>query len=251
MRVDAKPAQKSAEKPAADSSGHVEPKGPGARQEAINGKATAAEPAPVKKAKPGKNERAAGLFLKELVVSPGTVGAIAPSSPRLAREMVAGSDVHEARCVIEYGPGAGAFTGEILRQKPKDCKYFAIELSSRLAERYQARFPDARLYLGSAVDAPELCRREGLSGHNCVDIVYSGLPFASFGADLQTQIIERTIQVLKPGGLFVTFAYAGFSALTPAGQRIRRLFPKHFAKVSKGKTIWGNVPPAFVFRCIK
>ena len=192
-----------------------------------------------------------GVFVKEIVLGHGTVGAIASSSAGLAREMVAGSGIENARCVVEYGPGVGAFTGEILAHLPKGARYFAIELSPRLADKFQARFPDTRVYLGSAADAPELCRQEGMNGHSCVDIVFSGLPFASFGPELQATIIERTVQILRPGGLFVTFAYAGLSVCTAKGRGFRRLLPKHFDKVSRGKVVWWNLPPAFVYRCVK
>lgn len=192
-----------------------------------------------------------GVFIKEIVLGHGTVGAIASSSAGLAREMVAGSGIENARCVVEYGPGVGAFTGEILARLPKGARYFAIELSPRLADRFAARFPEARLYLGSASDAPELCRQEGMNGHNCVDIVFSGLPFASFPPELQATIIERTVQILRPGGMFITFAYAGVSVCRASGRGFRRLLPKHFDKVSKGKVVWWNLPPAFVYRCVK
>lgn len=192
-----------------------------------------------------------GVFAKEMVMNPTVVGAIAPSGSALAREMIAGVDLSDVSTVVEYGPGAGAFTRGILAAMPKTARYFAIELSPVMADRFTQHFPDARLYVGSAADVPELCRLEGLNGHTCVDAIFSGLPFASFGEDLQTKILERTVQVLRPQGSFHTFAYAGFSSLTPAGRRFRRLLHKHFSKVTMSKIIWKNLPPAFVFKCVK
>ncbi|MCU0689389.1 MAG: hypothetical protein MUE97_06595 [Phycisphaerales bacterium] len=193
----------------------------------------------------------AGTFAKAFVFSPGTVGAIAPSSQALAAAMVRGVDFSDMRAVIEYGPGCGSFTGAIRAAAPKGVKYFAIELSPKLAERFAAAHPDARLYIGSATEVAEFCRQENLSGHVCVDAVFSGLPFASFGVDLQRSILERTVQVLRPGGIFRTFAYSGFSALTPAGRRFRKLLHKHFGSVTMSKTVWKNLPPAFVYSCRK
>ena len=53
-------------------------------------------------------------FLKAMLRSPGSVGAIWPSSPFLAKEMVRASALEDAKHVLELGPGTGAFTGEIL-----------------------------------------------------------------------------------------------------------------------------------------
>jgi phosphatidylethanolamine/phosphatidyl-N-methylethanolamine N-methyltransferase len=197
------------------------------------------------------NVATAATFLMEFLKAPTTIGAIAPSSRYLAEQMVRGSGAEDARVVVEYGPGTGAFTGAIREAIKPGARYFAIELSAPCAERFRQKHPGARLFLGSAADVPELCRNEGLSGHDCVDVVFSGLPFASFPVDLQTKILERTHQVLRPGGRFITFAYAGFSAMTPAGRRLRKLFPKYFSSITHSPVVLRNLPPAFVFRCTK
>ena len=54
------------------------------------------------------------LFLRQFVQSPRTVGAVLPSSPALARAMLAPIDFASARTIVEFGPGTGAFTREIV-----------------------------------------------------------------------------------------------------------------------------------------
>ena len=58
------------------------------------------------------------LFLSHFRKNPRTVGAIAPSSQRLARAMLDGLHLDPDARVVELGPGTGAVTGEIARRLP-------------------------------------------------------------------------------------------------------------------------------------
>jgi phosphatidylethanolamine/phosphatidyl-N-methylethanolamine N-methyltransferase len=39
--------------------------------------------------------------------------------------------------------------------------------------------------------------------------------------------------------------------LLPAGGRFFKLLKKNFSEVKKSPVVWKNVPPAFVYRCIR
>ncbi|MGZ5939428.1 MAG: class I SAM-dependent methyltransferase, partial [Rhizomicrobium sp.] len=53
-------------------------------------------------------------FLRGLIASPRGVGAIAPSSPALARAVAAQVDPAKPGPILELGPGTGAITKELL-----------------------------------------------------------------------------------------------------------------------------------------
>jgi phospholipid N-methyltransferase len=53
-------------------------------------------------------------FLSEYLKSPRTVGAVAPSSNKLAEKMVCDLDYENAKCIVEYGPGTGVFTDKLV-----------------------------------------------------------------------------------------------------------------------------------------
>ena len=55
-------------------------------------------------------------FLREYIKTPNTIGAIAPSSRRLAAAMTDVIDFRRARCIVEYGAGTGVFTREVDRK---------------------------------------------------------------------------------------------------------------------------------------
>lgn len=59
-------------------------------------------------------------FLIEYFKSPRTIGAVAPSSERLAEKMVKDIDFENAKSIVEYGPGIGVFTEKLMERKRQD-----------------------------------------------------------------------------------------------------------------------------------
>ena len=67
------------------------------------------------------------LFASNFLRHPNMLGSIIPSSP-IPREPGARADrLGRARVIVEYGPGVGTFTGEILRRMRSDAQLVAIE----------------------------------------------------------------------------------------------------------------------------
>ncbi len=67
---------------------------------------------------------------------------------------------------------------------------------------------------------------------------------------MQDSLLNATLESLKPGGQFATFAYLQ-GLLLPAGKRFKKKLAQSFSKVEKSPTVWLNMPPAFVYRCTK
>jgi phosphatidylethanolamine/phosphatidyl-N-methylethanolamine N-methyltransferase len=188
-------------------------------------------------------------FIKEFVTQPFVIGAVAPSSRFLARKMLEGTALDGAGAVVEYGPGTGAFTDHILAALPEECRYLAIELNPSMARLWRERHPGRTLYRNSVANVERLCKREGID-EGGVDLIFSGLPWASFPDELQEQVLEATLRVLRPGGQLITFGYRVGTWL-PKGKRFYQRLPKYFAEVERSEWEWRNLPPAFVVRCTK
>lgn len=184
-------------------------------------------------------------FLVEFVRRPGVVGAVAPSSPVLARRMVEWIDWQNVHTVVEYGPGTGPFTGRILEEMLPETRFFALEINPRFVAALAERYPKASVYQESVGNVQAVCQKEGVRQ---IDAVICGLPWAAFADEDQTAYLDALMTVLRPGGQFVTFAYLQ-GLLLPAGQRFRRKLHRYFSSVERSKTAWQNVPPAFVYRC--
>ena len=186
-------------------------------------------------------------FLRAFLRSKSQVGALTPSGDKLADAMVDWIDWGSVESVVEFGPGTGVFTEKILTKLKPDSKFFAVEQDEHLAEITRARCPEAKVYTDCVSNISAICKKEGIEK---MDAVISGLPWAVFTPELQKELIEEMKSVLKPGGKFVTFAYLQ-GMLLPAAQRFRKLLKDEFEEVHQSRVVWGNVPPAFVYRCIQ
>lgn len=184
-------------------------------------------------------------FLREFVAHPSKVGAVAPSSRFLATTLIHDFDLAHADVVVEFGPGTGAFTKHILQQIGVETSFLAVELRENFVKRLKERFPTLDVHHGSAEDTPQLLTQRGLGK---ADYVLSGLPWASFPHDLQERLLTAAIESLKPGGRFATFAYTA-AAWTPKARGFRSMLHERFAEVEMSRTVWRNVPPAFVYHC--
>ncbi len=189
--------------------------------------------------------RSRWTFLREFMSRPTTVGAVSPSSARLAEAMVSWVDWKTIHKVIELGPGTGVFTEAILQRAGADCRYLAVEINPSLAAIFRGRFPRLRLAEDSVSNLVEICAREGQSE---ADLIVSGLPWASFSSKDQVEYLDAVMAVLRKGGAFCTFAYLQ-GLLLAQGRAFRRRLHDQFEQVAVSDVVWKNVPPAFVYRC--
>lgn len=174
---------------------------------------------------------------REFLRHPVLTGAIAPSSPRLAEAMTAGLGLETAALVAELGPGTGVFTEAVFAMLRPEAHLTAVEINPRFAASLRERFPQAEVVTGSA-------EHLALSG---VDVVVSGLPWTAMTAARQQAILGAVTEALAPNGRFTTFAYA-HAAWTPPARRFAALLRSRFAVVERTPVVWGNLPPAIVYR---
>lgn len=59
-------------------------------------------------------------FLTEYIRNSQTIGAIAPSSKYLTKNMIKNIDFANCSAIAEYGAGTGIFTAEVIRKRKKD-----------------------------------------------------------------------------------------------------------------------------------
>ncbi len=145
----------------------------------------------------------------------------------------------QARVIVEFGPGTGVFTEELVRRMRADARLIVFELDAAFAADLQRRLRDPRVQIVNASAAQSwqhLAMLEALP----VDCIISGLPFASLPRPVTHTILQTAISVLKPAGLFVTYQY------TPI---LRSLFQHYFPQARIARVVLRNIPPALVFVC--
>jgi phospholipid N-methyltransferase len=159
--------------------------------------------------------------------------------------MVSQLDTGRPSLVVEFGPGTGSFTEAIRVRLGPGSHLIAIEQNDSFAGLLRRRFPDLDLVHGSVEFLPEILEARG---NRLADCIISGLPWASFDADLQGRILAGVSRGLREGGAFTTFAYLHGLAL-PTAWRFRRLLEATFREVRQSQVVWRNLPPAFVYHC--
>jgi phospholipid N-methyltransferase len=181
-------------------------------------------------------------FLRECIKNCQHTGAVAPSSPQLAREMMKAAGVSQSRKLLELGPGTGAFTEEIQKTLPAESSYLGLEMNAAFVSALKGRFPKMNFECAAAQEfdySPYLA--EG-----GFDTIVSGLPWAALSEPVQAALLESIYRVLKPGGVFATFVYTGIH-WGPRGQKFRRLLTSRSKQVETTPTVWANLPPAFIY----
>lgn len=178
-------------------------------------------------------------FIKQYKSTPGSVGAVLPSSKYLADKMIQNIDFDNARCIVEYGPGTGVITDEILKRRKPDTIVILfennMEFHKLLSEKYSS---ETNLHIVN--DSAEHIGKY-LQQHNiaCADYIISGLPFASLPKKVSLEILAQTKQCLKQGGSFTTFQYT----------MLKRGFIGQFFDDITVERELRNIPPAYVLCC--
>ncbi|MEE2821655.1 MAG: methyltransferase domain-containing protein [Acidobacteriota bacterium] len=185
-------------------------------------------------------------FVKEFIRHPSTMWSIAESSKDLAELITDRADLSHASVVVEFGSGTGVFTEMILKKISVDATVIALEINPVFVEETRRRCSQATVFQDSAVNTAQYLRSVGVE--KC-DRIISGLPWSCFSHPLQDQLLDTIIDVLAPGGRFLTFAYIQ-GLLLPSGRRFRRCLSSRFKEIEETHIVWKNMPPAFVY-CAK
>jgi phosphatidylethanolamine/phosphatidyl-N-methylethanolamine N-methyltransferase len=183
----------------------------------------------------------AWTFLKGFLREPRTVGSIAPSSQWLVRAMLDEAGIAAAQVIVEFGPGTGVFTDEIIRRMRPDARLLVFEVHQQFSADLQARIDDPRVAViaDSAAEVNRYLQQMGLQQADCI---VSGLPFTSLPRPVTHAILEATRHALRVGGVFVTYQY------TPV---LRNLLRSYFPATRITRYVLRNIPPALVFVCRK
>jgi phosphatidylethanolamine/phosphatidyl-N-methylethanolamine N-methyltransferase len=156
--------------------------------------------------------------------------------------MMTAARVADARNLLELGPGTGAFTSQIQRTLPHGANYLGLDMNPAFISSLREQFPTMQF---EHAEAQHFDYSSHLSDGG-FDTIVSGLPWAALPESVQTALLERIFDVLKPGGVFATFVYTGIHLL-PRGQKFRRLLTERSSRLEITPTVWNNIPPAFVY----
>ncbi|HUI59252.1 MAG TPA: methyltransferase [Steroidobacteraceae bacterium] len=178
------------------------------------------------------------LFARNFFRHPRMLGSIIPSSRFLIKQLLEPIDWEQARVIVEYGPGVGGITAEILRRMRPDARLIAIETNAQFVDFLRRTLVDERFRVvqASAADVLEILRQEG---HSKANYIISGIPLGSMPASLREPILRNTCKALEAGGSFFVFQFT--TRVLPDLRRFFGYVKRRFEPL--------NVLPAHLFFC--
>jgi phospholipid N-methyltransferase len=178
------------------------------------------------------------LFARNFFRHPRMLGSIVPSSRFLIKQLLEPIDWGQARVIVEYGPGVGSITAEVLRRMRPDAILIAIETNPEFVSFLLSSTKDERLHVieASAESVDEILRQHG---HEKASYIISGIPFSTIPAAVRERILRKTCSVLEPGGSFLVYQFS-----TRVLQDLRRIF-----RYVRRQFEPFNVLPAHLFFC--
>jgi phospholipid N-methyltransferase len=136
------------------------------------------------------------------------LGSLVPSSRFLVESLLSQIEWDRARILVEYGPGIGTFTREILKRMRPDATLIVIELNLEFVGflRDEIRDPRLRVIHGSAVEVGTVLEEMGRSS---ADYIISGIPYSTMPESARREILHESRRRLSPHGAFLVYQFTG------------------------------------------
>lgn len=179
-------------------------------------------------------------FLKESLKSIKTSGTLFPSSRFLTTKLLKGIDFNKANLIVEFGPGNGKITRDILKQLKPDSKLIVFEINDNFYQEL-LKIKDSRLIvINQSADA--ILEVVNSHGFKSVDYIVSSLPLTNIPKPITDSILKNSYKSLKPKGYFFQYQYSltYYSVL-------KEMFKGNVALSFEPL----NIPPAFIYSCQK
>jgi phospholipid N-methyltransferase len=183
---------------------------------------------------------AVGLFARNFFKYPSMLGSIVPSSRFLVKDLMSEIDWDRARVLVEFGPGVGTITREVLKRMRPDAVLVAIELNEEFVQYLGATIRDPRLRIvhGSAAHVRRVLAEHGLAPADCI---ISGLPYSLLPEELRKEIVAESRQALKAEGSLLVFQFS---------PSVLPYLKSSFSSVKLGFQLL-NILPARIFHCTR
>jgi phospholipid N-methyltransferase len=178
------------------------------------------------------------LFARNFFRFPAMLGSVIPSSRFLVDDVLSRVDWETARLIVEFGPGVGTMTQEILKRMSPDATLVAIELNPEFVGFLQDRISDPRFQVVHASACKVRTVLEDL-GFGLADCIVSGLPYTNMPGNVRQEILEESRRALNPRGALLIYQFT---------RTVLPYLQSHFGSVRQGFQLL-NILPARIFHC--
>lgn len=177
-------------------------------------------------------------FLKNWIDKPLITGAVAPSSPQLARAMAAYVDPARPGFVVELGPGTGVVTQALIERGIAPERIISIEYNGDFCSLLRQRYPGVHFVHGDAYRMPQAIAGIVGSEPHPLSAVVSSLPLFTRPLPERVRLLDESFTRMEPGAPFIQFSYALVSPMPHGSTRF---------EIERSNWVVRNLPPARVW----
>lgn len=134
------------------------------------------------------------------------VASIAPTSSFGIGKIFRLMDFDSAKVVVEYGPGGGCITRQLLKKMSPDAKLIAVETNDDFADHLESSINDSRLEVvrDTAENIEQILTERSIE---VADYILSGIPFSLFDVEKKDTILLGTKKALGDDGSFIVYQF--------------------------------------------
>ncbi|MFC5045642.1 class I SAM-dependent methyltransferase [Aquimarina hainanensis] len=178
-------------------------------------------------------------FTKEALSTLKKSGTVTPSSKYLIRKITEDLSIEKNQVIIEFGPGNGCITENILHKMHGSTRLISFELNQTFLSYCKNKFqqyPNFSIHNQSAVYFDQVLKELSVPK---VDYIISSLPLSIISKTELNILFNKIPNYLKNEGAFIQYQYS-------LGKY--NFLKKVFNSVEIGFT-FRNIPPAFIYKC--
>ena len=181
------------------------------------------------------------LFLKHAIKSPMQVAYFMPSSPWLIEQVAKCAHLHDAKHIMELGPGTGGTTKGILKYMRDDASLISVEINQKFIDHMEKTIDDKRLSISNK-GAQNLTEIMQDHDWDSADVIISGIPFSTLPKGMDRAIMQSIYDSLKPGGIFLAYELRDHAS---------KLAVPFFGDHTFKKVEFKNFPPMRIYTWMK
>ena len=174
------------------------------------------------------------LLFMRFLAQPLRIAYILPSSKVLVRKVAAKIDFTRPSTIVEFGPGEGCHTRELVRQMHPESRLLLFELDPQLAAHLREQFDGDQRVEVLNIDAIHINRELRKRGIDHCDYVVSGIPFSCVEVNKKRSIVRAVFEALAPNPTAAFIIYQVTNELKQHAQMFPRTESEYFVP---------NVPP--------
>jgi phospholipid N-methyltransferase len=178
------------------------------------------------------------LFAKNFLQHPRMLGSVIPSSRFLIQRILDRIDWVQASVIVEYGPGVGNVSQQLLRRLRPDGRLILVEMNEDFVALLQQRIHDPRITVvhGSAANIRKILWDLRIDR---ADYIISGIPYSTMPVPLRRRILRESRAMAAAGGEVIVYQFM---------RTIERHLYDCFDEVEPDFEAL-NLPPARVWYC--